>query len=236
MCAVVVVCLRSAVSFSVCGPQTFLEPSEDLRAVHSATFDHVVPPTSVPILGINGFGHVGRLIFRAAAGNPDVAVKAINDPSAPQRSAAARLASGLAQVRGPAANGRAALLPQAGRSHTKLLSRLALPALPISTMAYSIILAGKFLGLRKRRDEFQFPGMGGRPRALKLGLLNGRSGVALRPTSLSATARSSSSAPLPSGTESPPGLELRPLRLAGTIATKEADGKESGACSSRPVS
>merc|ERR1712203_636140 len=30
--------------------------------------------------GINGFGRIGRLVFRAAMGNPDVAVKAVNDP------------------------------------------------------------------------------------------------------------------------------------------------------------
>jgi len=31
-------------------------------------------------LGINGFGRIGRLVFRAASANPDVAVKAVNDP------------------------------------------------------------------------------------------------------------------------------------------------------------
>ena len=31
-------------------------------------------------LGINGFGRIGRLVFRAAAGNPNVRVMAINDP------------------------------------------------------------------------------------------------------------------------------------------------------------
>jgi glyceraldehyde 3-phosphate dehydrogenase len=31
-------------------------------------------------LGINGFGRIGRLVFRAASANPDVVVKAINDP------------------------------------------------------------------------------------------------------------------------------------------------------------
>ncbi len=31
-------------------------------------------------LGINGFGRIGRLVFRAASANPDVTVKAINDP------------------------------------------------------------------------------------------------------------------------------------------------------------
>mmetsp|Transcript_38798 Transcript_38798/g.84980 ORF Transcript_38798/g.84980 Transcript_38798/m.84980 type:complete len:344 (+) Transcript_38798:68-1099(+) len=31
-------------------------------------------------MGINGFGRIGRLVFRAAAGNPDVEVKAVNDP------------------------------------------------------------------------------------------------------------------------------------------------------------
>jgi glyceraldehyde 3-phosphate dehydrogenase len=31
-------------------------------------------------LGINGFGRIGRLVFRAASANPDVTIKAINDP------------------------------------------------------------------------------------------------------------------------------------------------------------
>jgi len=31
-------------------------------------------------MGINGFGRIGRLVFRAASQNPDVAVMAINDP------------------------------------------------------------------------------------------------------------------------------------------------------------
>jgi glyceraldehyde 3-phosphate dehydrogenase len=31
-------------------------------------------------LGINGFGRIGRLVFRAATANPNVKVKAINDP------------------------------------------------------------------------------------------------------------------------------------------------------------
>merc|ERR1712113_1088953 len=31
-------------------------------------------------MGINGFGRIGRLVFRAAVGNPDVTVKAVNDP------------------------------------------------------------------------------------------------------------------------------------------------------------
>jgi len=31
-------------------------------------------------MGINGFGRIGRLVFRAAAANPDVEVKAVNDP------------------------------------------------------------------------------------------------------------------------------------------------------------
>jgi len=34
-------------------------------------------------LGINGFGRIGRLVFRAASANPDVKVKAINDPFMP---------------------------------------------------------------------------------------------------------------------------------------------------------
>jgi len=31
-------------------------------------------------MGINGFGRIGRLVFRAGSGNPDVKVKAVNDP------------------------------------------------------------------------------------------------------------------------------------------------------------
>lgn len=31
-------------------------------------------------VGINGFGRIGRLVFRAAAANPDIAVVAVNDP------------------------------------------------------------------------------------------------------------------------------------------------------------
>jgi len=31
-------------------------------------------------MGINGFGRIGRLVFRAAAANPEVEVKAVNDP------------------------------------------------------------------------------------------------------------------------------------------------------------
>jgi len=33
-----------------------------------------------PTMGINGFGRIGRLVFRAAMGNPDIDVKAVNDP------------------------------------------------------------------------------------------------------------------------------------------------------------
>mmetsp|Transcript_3834 Transcript_3834/g.12226 ORF Transcript_3834/g.12226 Transcript_3834/m.12226 type:complete len:98 (-) Transcript_3834:24-317(-) len=36
-----------------------------------------------PTLGINGFGRIGRLVFRAAMANPDVSVKAVNDPFMP---------------------------------------------------------------------------------------------------------------------------------------------------------
>ena len=31
-------------------------------------------------IGINGFGRIGRLVFRAAAADPDVSVMGINDP------------------------------------------------------------------------------------------------------------------------------------------------------------
>eukprot|EP00414_Alexandrium_minutum_P010992 CAMPEP_0113986270 /NCGR_PEP_ID=MMETSP0328-20130328/6373_1 /TAXON_ID=39455 /ORGANISM="Alexandrium minutum" /LENGTH=38 /assembly_acc=CAM_ASM_000350 len=31
-------------------------------------------------MGVNGFGRIGRLVTRAALSNPEVQVKAINDP------------------------------------------------------------------------------------------------------------------------------------------------------------
>jgi glyceraldehyde 3-phosphate dehydrogenase len=31
-------------------------------------------------MGINGFGRIGRLVFRAGMGNPDISMKAVNDP------------------------------------------------------------------------------------------------------------------------------------------------------------
>merc|ERR1712060_585914 len=31
-------------------------------------------------MGINGFGRIGRLVFRAAIANPEIRVKAVNDP------------------------------------------------------------------------------------------------------------------------------------------------------------
>lgn len=34
----------------------------------------------VVTLGINGFGRIGRLVFRAAVANPKVKVVAVNDP------------------------------------------------------------------------------------------------------------------------------------------------------------
>merc|ERR1712174_40860 len=43
-----------------------------IRASHSGP----MPAT----LGINGFGRIGRLVFRAAMANPDVEGKAVNDP------------------------------------------------------------------------------------------------------------------------------------------------------------
>jgi len=36
-----------------------------------------------PGLGINGFGRIGRLVFRAAMDNPEVSVKGVNDPFMP---------------------------------------------------------------------------------------------------------------------------------------------------------
>jgi len=35
---------------------------------------------SMATMGINGFGRIGRLVFRAAVANPDITVKAVNDP------------------------------------------------------------------------------------------------------------------------------------------------------------
>jgi len=35
-------------------------------------------------LGINGFGRIGRLVFRAALKHPEVEVAAINDLTSPQ--------------------------------------------------------------------------------------------------------------------------------------------------------
>merc|ERR1712217_618983 len=38
-------------------------------------------PSNMPaVLGINGFGRIGRLVFRAASANPDSSIKAINEP------------------------------------------------------------------------------------------------------------------------------------------------------------
>jgi len=31
-------------------------------------------------MGINGFGRIGRLVFRAASANPEMTVKGVNDP------------------------------------------------------------------------------------------------------------------------------------------------------------
>jgi len=42
-----------------------------------------IQPLEMPIttsIGINGFGRIGRLVFRAAAGNGDVFISAVNDP------------------------------------------------------------------------------------------------------------------------------------------------------------
>merc|ERR1712179_436728 len=36
--------------------------------------------TTEATLGINGFGRIGRLVFRAASANPEITVKGINDP------------------------------------------------------------------------------------------------------------------------------------------------------------
>merc|ERR1712113_1025985 len=36
--------------------------------------------STMATMGINGFGRIGRLVFRAAVANPDITVKAVNDP------------------------------------------------------------------------------------------------------------------------------------------------------------
>ena len=39
------------------------------------------PSATMPAkMGINGFGRIGRLVFRAAMANPNVEVVAVNDP------------------------------------------------------------------------------------------------------------------------------------------------------------
>ena len=53
--------------------------SEDEEGVfeEAISFECIVDQSD---LGINGFGRIGRLVFRAASANADVDVKAINDP------------------------------------------------------------------------------------------------------------------------------------------------------------
>merc|ERR1712125_15988 len=41
---------------------------------------HTALITMPVTMGINGFGRIGRLVFRAAIANPEVDVKAVNDP------------------------------------------------------------------------------------------------------------------------------------------------------------
>merc|ERR1712113_238835 len=36
--------------------------------------------STMATMGINGFGRIGRLVFRAAVANPDITVKSVNDP------------------------------------------------------------------------------------------------------------------------------------------------------------
>merc|ERR1712151_126088 len=50
------------------GAQVLLTPSYTSSAAMPTT------------MGINGFGRIGRLVFRAAIANPEVEVKAVNDP------------------------------------------------------------------------------------------------------------------------------------------------------------
>ncbi len=48
-----------------------------LDLTHSSCYWHHVLTEQV---GINGFGRIGRLVFRAAQAHPDMEVVAINDP------------------------------------------------------------------------------------------------------------------------------------------------------------
>ena len=41
---------------------------------------HTIASGAKTPMGINGFGRIGRLVFRAASGNQKVQVVAINDP------------------------------------------------------------------------------------------------------------------------------------------------------------
>jgi len=42
--------------------------------------EHTFSDSTMATMGINGFGRIGRLVFRAAVANPDITVKAVNDP------------------------------------------------------------------------------------------------------------------------------------------------------------
>ncbi|CAJ1461398.1 unnamed protein product, partial [Effrenium voratum] len=49
--------------------------------IKTSASDSTILAENMPIgLGINGFGRIGRLVFRAAVANPDAEVQAINDP------------------------------------------------------------------------------------------------------------------------------------------------------------
>jgi len=54
----------------------YLLQAESFVGAASNISSNNMPPT----MGINGFGRIGRLVFRAAMGNPDIEVKAVNDP------------------------------------------------------------------------------------------------------------------------------------------------------------
>ncbi|CAJ1365292.1 unnamed protein product [Effrenium voratum] len=52
-----------------------------LLVIKTSASDSTILAENMPIgLGINGFGRIGRLVFRAAVANPDAEVQAINDP------------------------------------------------------------------------------------------------------------------------------------------------------------
>ena len=57
-------------------------PRRDIAACPDPNHTRPHKPTqhTMPNLGINGFGRIGRLVCRAAMKNPNVTVVAVNDP------------------------------------------------------------------------------------------------------------------------------------------------------------